>query len=774
MAGCYKQYASLTLRPPLLMLALLLALCCLATAAPVTIPPTDHTTTSSSPPTPIPEDLAARKEQYENTQTTNTLASTTPSASPSPPVELTLANFQELISSGVWWIKYYSPYCHHCKSFAPTWLKVSQDLAATHPQLRFADVNCVAQGDLCSKMGIRAYPMVNLYRNGKQVDQIRGARKETFLKKYINDQLDLISKIPTSNGLFPAFPASEEIVNQKYPGSFVQVSPDDDDEESTSAALDKYYNYLVQSEPNFDGESVVLDSKEFTRRVTATRDSWFINFYSPSSPASLAVRPIWRQLARKAKGRLNIGEVNCDVEKQLCKEAGVKKSTPLLKFFASSIHSEYRGLMGLGDLLQFLTRAVDARNPRDFTFKDYTALKAKPAAAAAAAGGAGAAEAPAESNDVTLLYLYDKTASKEDFQAFEKLAVSLVGTVNVAKSNDTQVAEALGATYMPALYAISADKTTLYLAKTPHEMRDHAEMLKWAQENRFSLVPQLSPFNFREVFDQKIVVLGILDGRDTVATSSAITELKACARELQEILQREEEEELHELRKKKQLKVDEAKDRGDEKAEHSANKIRVEVSRRQPVGVAWIDAVFWERWIKQRYGSVQPAESDLDDDAVAVAAAVEYTGQQPQQRYAPRVIINHEPRRVFWDRSVDGSVLRASRTQILETLDLALQPRPKLRPVRMHNSVIGFVMQGYYNLVLGQHYIIVGGLIMLSVLSALYHYRSGGNSSSRSTGSSGTSGHGGSKYEGEGVGRRQGHWRGGEEGSSGGMLGKLD
>ncbi|CRK37600.1 hypothetical protein BN1708_020298, partial [Verticillium longisporum] len=64
------------------------------------------------------------------------------------------------------------------------------------------------------------------------------------------------------------------------------------------------------------------------------------------------------------------------------------------------------------------------------------------------------------------------------------------------------------------------------------------------------------------------------------------------------------QKERQELRDAKQLKIDEAEDRGDERAKDNAKLIRVDMSKspRKEVAFAWIDGVFWQRWLKTTYG----------------------------------------------------------------------------------------------------------------------------------------------------------------------------
>lgn len=582
------------------------------------------------------------------------------------PIELDHSNFQEKTSNGVWWIKYYSPYCHHCTAYEPHWNAAYSKLLAPHAGagddkstdsppplldtdvLNMASVNCVTQGDLCHKMGIQAFPVTILYRNGIKFDELLGVKKEPFLIKYISGQLDLISKMKKkpANSRFPDYVLESPKVNTVYPGTVLAS-------QSTQQQLDY--------------QSVPLDAKTFAEKVAATRDSWFIYFYSSKNAREAHDRlwPVWQQVAYKAfqlredsdSNILHIGHVNCDVEKQLCKEAARTGSTthnpfgsgrtatvPMLKFFASSLQTEYTGLRGLGDLLQFVDRARAARQPHELTYPEFLAL-------------AGESNGTPDYN--TFIYVYDpKTTAIEDLQALEKLSLALVGTAPVVKTADSRIASALGAVHLPGLYAVSRELVTQYPGATSEALRDHNSLVAWARGHLLSLVPQLTPQTADTVFQSQLVVLGLLDPRDSEAATAALTELRATARELKSILESEERQELIKLRREKQARVDLARDRGDEKGEEAANQIRVEISQRDPVGVAWVDGVFWDRWVKRRYGAGAADGSPLLNS---------------------RVIINDEANGRYWDRTLGGSRLYASSYSILETLEAVLKPVPRIR-----------------------------------------------------------------------------------------------
>lgn len=69
------------------------------------------------------------------------------SAVPVHTAVLTPETFAPTIEKGVWLIEHFSPYCGHCRSFAPTWDKlVENNEKASDPGIHLAQVNCAADG----------------------------------------------------------------------------------------------------------------------------------------------------------------------------------------------------------------------------------------------------------------------------------------------------------------------------------------------------------------------------------------------------------------------------------------------------------------------------------------------------------------------------------------------------------------------------------------------------------------------------------------------------
>ncbi|PWN47155.1 thioredoxin-like protein, partial [Violaceomyces palustris] len=100
---------------------------------------------------------------------------------------LTESNFDASIKNGMWLIELYSPYCGHCKHFAPLW----QDLAEYNEHLEdssdfhMARINCISQGDLCQKLKVEGYPSLFLFSQGSFVEKYEEEREWQPMLTYI-------------------------------------------------------------------------------------------------------------------------------------------------------------------------------------------------------------------------------------------------------------------------------------------------------------------------------------------------------------------------------------------------------------------------------------------------------------------------------------------------------------------------------------------------------------------------------------------------------------
>ncbi|KAI1618952.1 protein disulfide-isomerase [Exophiala viscosa] len=597
-----------------------------------------------------------------------------------PMVEIEGVKFEETIKDGYWWVKHYSPYCGHCKAIAPHWQTLYEFYATSDPldgltksgqpdlsspnsfhgyyNFHFASINCIAYGDVCAKNGVQAWPTFILFKDGKIVEKYTGGKSMEAFSHYVEEKLEQIKpgsrskdgvKVPkpgakgVDRAATPETPLAKDkdtaagvAAGNKQNNAAAEVSTD-----TTSAMLASETAKLGRSGaktgpvPNLKGTSVPLTPESFQKLVTTSQDPWFIKFYVPWCSHCQHLAPTWLELAREMEGKLNVGEVNCEQSTRLCKDAKVD-GYPTIYFFRGGERVAYEGLRGLGDLLSFANKALDS----DVKYVDAAAFKEME-----------------ETDEVIFAYFFDDATTSEDFAALDRLTLSLIGHAKIVKTDSQILASRFKISTWPRLLVSRDGRPTYYNALSPQDMRDFRKVFTWMQSVWQPIVPELTASNAREIMAGKYVVLGILSRERPDEFLQSRRELKNAALEWMDKQTQAFQLERQELRDSKQLRIEEAEDRNDQRALRQA-KSRVisitEESFRKQVSFAWIDGVFWERWLRATYG-VDVSKGE-------------------------RVIINDEDNRRFWDVTDSGAYIMPSRTSILETLPRVVASPPKLNP----------------------------------------------------------------------------------------------
>lgn len=608
---------------------------------------------------------SAREGPEATTQTPGGLeGGTTFNEQPVPPgLELSAANLESSIAHGYWLVEYFSPYCHHCKAFAPTWQTLyefyyTQDAVPQTPSSKevdadlnsftryydfhFAKVDCVANGDACASHKIQSFPTIVLYRDGEKVSERVGAKSLKDMSAWIEETLETIRPGSRPKG----GPKLPKVGDHRVEKTLLPEQPPAPVKDGKAAATTtgsgtkSTVSATRIPEPkvhNPDGKSKPLTAENFQRLVTTTHDPWFIKFYAPWCHHCQAMAPNWQGMARHMQNQLNIGEVNCETEKRLCKDVRVK-GYPALLFFRGGERIEYDGLRGLGDLIAFADKAVAVAEPiPDVTAAQFEELEKK--------------------EEVIFLYFYDHATTSEDFAALDRLVMSLIGHAKLVKTSDPALCDRYKISTWPRLLVSRDGKPTYYTGLSPRDMRDFRRVLNWMQTVWLPIVPELTASNAHEVMSGKLVVLGILARDRGDEFTSAKREIKNAALEWIDKQTQAFQLERQELRDAKQLRIEEAEDRNDQRALRAAKSIRINMDdiERKDVGFAWVDGVFWERWIRTTFGI-----SVLTDNERVVM--YEYDSQR------------------YWDVTMTGNPIVPSRTSILETLPRVVSNPPKISP----------------------------------------------------------------------------------------------
>ncbi|KAJ5666925.1 hypothetical protein N7462_011334 [Penicillium macrosclerotiorum] len=597
-----------------------------------------------------------------------------------PPLfQLTPENFEEATKDGTWFVKHYSPSCTHCRKAAPAYQTTFEYYYTSNPlspssgkspdpkslngftnyyNFHFASMNCLAHGDFCEKLGISAYPIFAFYDEGVQKDKHVGVKSIADLSKMIEEKLESIKpgsrppqgiKLPevgassVDSSAEPDSPVAKDKdpqagteAGEKHNSLVAQKASDALDTSPSDTANSVVVSKPQAAPPNPQGVSIPLTAESFQKLVTTTQDSWFIKFYAPWCPHCQAMAPNWKEMAKEMKDTLNVGEVNCDVEARLCEDARVS-AFPTIYFFRGGQRVEYAGLRGLGDLISYTKKAIGPGS----SIEDVDAATFKELE---------------ETEEVVFLYFYDQATTSEDFKAMERLTLSLVGHARIVKTSSAALAERFKISTWPRLLVVRDGRPNYYNALAPKDMRDFRQILSWMQTVWLPIVPELTASNAHEIMDGKFVVLGILSRRRSDDFKQSKRELKEAAFEWMDKQIQLFRLERSELRDAKQLRIEEANDRNDQRALRAAKNMRITIREddKKPVAFAWVDGDFWERWLRTTYG-IDVEQGD-------------------------RVIVNDEDNRRYWDTASSGAPIMASRTSILETIPLVIASPPKLSP----------------------------------------------------------------------------------------------
>mmetsp|Transcript_10564 Transcript_10564/g.7445 ORF Transcript_10564/g.7445 Transcript_10564/m.7445 type:complete len:141 (-) Transcript_10564:80-502(-) len=107
-------------------------------------------------------------------------------------VNLTEENFEQLVMNREtkqvidkpWFVKFYAPWCGHCKQLAPIW----EEFSNTHGQeLNVGHVDCTENKALCKEFEVKGYPTL-LYFSGDQMTKFKGKRNLESLTEFAQSQ----------------------------------------------------------------------------------------------------------------------------------------------------------------------------------------------------------------------------------------------------------------------------------------------------------------------------------------------------------------------------------------------------------------------------------------------------------------------------------------------------------------------------------------------------------------------------------------------------------
>ncbi|XP_053971858.1 thioredoxin domain-containing protein 5 [Hylaeus anthracinus] len=101
-------------------------------------------------------------------------------------LSLTGESFKHGIEKGVSFVKFFAPWCGHCKRLAPIWEDLGKKFF-TNENVNIIKVDCTldASKELCNEQEVDGFPTLYLYRDGHKVSEYSGARSLDDLYEFV-------------------------------------------------------------------------------------------------------------------------------------------------------------------------------------------------------------------------------------------------------------------------------------------------------------------------------------------------------------------------------------------------------------------------------------------------------------------------------------------------------------------------------------------------------------------------------------------------------------
>ncbi|MFC2059264.1 thioredoxin [Chloroflexota bacterium] len=104
------------------------------------------------------------------------------------PLDVDEKNFDDIVlqAKNPFLVDFWAPWCGPCKAIGP----IVEELAAEYSgRVGFAKINVDDNPVLATTWGIRSIPTLLVFKDGKPVQQVVGARPKAELKKYLDEAL---------------------------------------------------------------------------------------------------------------------------------------------------------------------------------------------------------------------------------------------------------------------------------------------------------------------------------------------------------------------------------------------------------------------------------------------------------------------------------------------------------------------------------------------------------------------------------------------------------
>ncbi|XP_017088141.2 thioredoxin domain-containing protein 5 homolog [Drosophila bipectinata] len=232
-------------------------------------------------------------------------------------VELDPATFDSTIAAGNVFVKFFAPWCSHCKRLQPLWEQVAEIMNVDDPKVIIAKVDCTQHQALCGAHQVTGYPTLRLFKQGeKESIKFKGTRDLPAITDFINQELS---------------------------------TPDEADLEVVK--------HEETENPNV-GKVVDLTEDTFAKHVS--QGNHFVKFFAPWCSHCQRLAPTWEELAKElvTEPAVTISKIDCTQFRSICQDFEVKGYPTLLWIEDGKKIEKYSGARDLATLKSYVDKMV--------------------------------------------------------------------------------------------------------------------------------------------------------------------------------------------------------------------------------------------------------------------------------------------------------------------------------------------------------------------------------------------------------------------------------
>lgn len=160
-------------------------------------------------------------------------------------------------------VEFYAPWCGHCKSLAPEYIKAAKKLADQESAIKLAKVDATEETELAEEHGVKGYPTLKFFRSGSPIDYSGGRTADeivSWLLKKTGPVAKDLTSVDDARGFIDASTVAVigffKDTSSAAAKNFLAAANAVDDYPFGITSTD-----AVFSEYNVDGETVVLFKK---------------------------------------------------------------------------------------------------------------------------------------------------------------------------------------------------------------------------------------------------------------------------------------------------------------------------------------------------------------------------------------------------------------------------------------------------------------------------------------------------------------------------------